>query len=105
MDESGRIILSALELLMSRSCQRATFSNANALPRLAKTFFRATEFIEQKCKLQSKRDWFGMNAMAAPNHWGHFEPARLIGNGCAQCFKVFEDDRRRLRQLHRQGCI
>ena len=76
---------------MGMSADRsAYFADANALPCLSETFFRAPEFIEHERKLQSKCDRLRVHPVTSPNHRSHFEPARLICDGRTEFFKVVE---------------
>jgi len=88
-----------------RTNRAAYFADANALARLGKALFRASEFTEHQCKLQSKRDRLRVHAVTPPDHWSHFEPARLSCDGRAQPLKIIEKDRHRLCQLHCQRRI
>jgi hypothetical protein len=83
-----------------RTNRAAYFADANALTRLGKALFRASEFIEHQGKLQSKRDRLRVHAVTPPDHRSYLEPARLICDGLSQPFKVIEENRHRLCQLH-----
>ena len=83
----------------------AYFADANALPSLGETLFPTPEFIEHQRKLQSKRNRLRVHTVTPPDHWSHFEPARLSCDGLTQPFKISEEDRHRLCQLHCQRRI
>ena len=69
-----------------RTNRAAYFADANALARLSKALFRASEFVEHQRKFQSKRDRFRVHAVTSPDHRSHFEPVSLICDGLTQAF-------------------
>ena len=56
----------------------ADLAHANALSRLDESLFSAAEFIEHQRQFEAKRDWFGVDAVAATDHRRHFVSPRLL---------------------------
>src|SRR5947207_2397123 len=78
----------------------AYFANTNALPCLGQTFFRAPEFVEEERKLQTKRDRLRVYAMAAANHWSHFESTCLLPNCRTQRLDIIQKNFAGICQLY-----
>ena len=67
--------------------------------------FRAAKLVVHERKLQPECDRFGVNPVAAANHWSHLVPARLFSDCATEVTKVFEEDLPRLAHLHGKGRV
>ena len=88
-----------------RADRPAELSDPNSLLRLGQPLFRPPEFVKHQGELQSKSDRLGVNAVASPDHWSHFEALRLGCDRCSQSGQPLSQDSARLRELNGEGGV
>ena len=66
----------------------AKFPHPDAFACLRESFLRASELIEHQRQLQTERDRFGVNAMAAADHRCLFVSSRLFRDCFAQFIQI-----------------
>src|SRR5690349_6133082 len=75
------------EVSARADCSRQ-FADCYCVANIFETLQRAAKLVVHQCHLQPESGWFGVNSMAAADHWGELMLLSLGRDGCAKLNSV-----------------